>query len=54
MDVKNGLILFKKDRPDIHELRRTYIKEHRGFRDNPDEQDGFTFKEAARMAFLEK
>jgi len=54
LDVKNGLIRFKKDKPDINELRRTYIREHRGFTDNPDEQDSFTFKEAARMAFLEK
>jgi 4-hydroxybenzoyl-CoA reductase subunit alpha len=54
MDVKNSLIQFKKDQPDINELRRNYIREHRGFTDNPAEQDSFTFKEAARMAFLEK
>lgn len=54
MEVKNGLIRFKKDQPDIRDIRRAYIKEHRGFTDNPDEGEALTFKEAARLTFLEK
>ena len=54
MDVKDGKIVFKGETPDYSGLRTNYIKEHRGFSDNPDAEDAFTFKEAARIAFIEK
>jgi len=54
MDVKNNLVVFKGEKPDVTGLRTRYIKEHRGFGDNPADEDELTFKEAARMAFLEK
>lgn len=50
MDIKNGLIHFKKD-VDFSGLRTAYIKEHRGWTDPPT-GDKLTFKEAARMAYL--
>ena len=54
MDIKNGLIVFKKETPDFSAIRTTYIKEHRGFADNPDKKGPLTFMEAARIAFLAK
>jgi len=54
LDVKNNRIVFRGPTPDFSALRTRYIKEHRGFNDNPDEEDALTFKEAARMAFLER
>jgi 4-hydroxybenzoyl-CoA reductase alpha subunit len=53
MDIRNGFIEFKGNTPDFTELRTRYIKEHRGWLDNPDSEK-LTFKEASRMAFLEK
>ncbi|MCP3898235.1 MAG: molybdopterin-dependent oxidoreductase [Desulfobacteraceae bacterium] len=53
LDIKNGFIEFENKTPDFSELRKTYIKEHRGWIDNPDSQK-LTFKEASRIAFLEK
>ena len=53
MDIKNGFIEFKNQTPDFSELRTTYIKEHRGWIDNPDSEK-FTFNEASRIAYLEK
>ncbi|THB77917.1 MAG: 4-hydroxybenzoyl-CoA reductase [Desulfobacteraceae bacterium] len=53
MDIKNGFIEFKNETPDITDIRTRYIKEHRGWIDNPDSEK-LTFKEASRMAFLEK
>ncbi len=38
---------------DFSPLRETYAREHRGFTDLPD-GEGLTFKEASRIAFLEK
>ena len=54
MDIKDNRIVFKGETPDFSGLRTRYIKEHRGFGDNPAEDDELTFKEAARIAFLEK
>jgi 4-hydroxybenzoyl-CoA reductase alpha subunit len=54
IDVKNGFILFKGQTPDFSGIRTSYIKEHRGWTDNPDAEEAFTFKEAARLAYLAK
>ncbi len=35
MDIAGGIIVFKKDRPDFSRLRTMYIKEHRGWEDQP-------------------
>jgi len=52
IDIVEGRIVF--DRPvDFMELRTRYIKEHRGWTNNPD-TDYLTFKEASRIAFLKK
>ena len=53
MDVKQGFIEFKGEAPDFSALRTRYIKEHRGWTDNPDAEK-LTFKEASRIAFLER
>jgi 4-hydroxybenzoyl-CoA reductase subunit alpha len=53
MDIRNSQIVFKKENVDYSGLRTRYIKEHRGWTDNP--TDGpLTFKEAARIAYLAK
>ncbi|MDR3555087.1 MAG: molybdopterin-dependent oxidoreductase [Syntrophobacteraceae bacterium] len=52
MDIKKGLVVFKKETPDISGLRTRYIKEHRGWTDNPSLEEPLSFKEASRMAFL--
>jgi len=52
MDIKNGYIVFKGERPDFSVIRTSYAKEHRGFSDNPDPDEPLTFKEAARIAYL--
>ena len=54
MDMKNGFIVFKGQTPDFSGIRTAYIKEHRGWTDNPDAEEAFTFKEAARIAYLAK
>ena len=52
IDIVEGRIVF--DRPvDFTELRTRYIKEHRGWTDNPD-TEYLTFKEASRIAYLKK
>ena len=53
MDVKDGQIVFREEPPDFEAIRTYYIKEHRGWTDNP-QQGPLTFKEAARMAYLAK
>jgi 4-hydroxybenzoyl-CoA reductase subunit alpha len=53
MDIKNGVILFKKGKVDFSVLRSNYIKEHRGWLEQPG-GDKLTFEEAARIAYLEK
>lgn len=53
MDIKKGSILFKKGPVDFSDLRARYIKEHRGWTNQP-EGESLTFKEAARIAYLKK
>ncbi|WP_051327985.1 xanthine dehydrogenase family protein molybdopterin-binding subunit [Desulfatirhabdium butyrativorans] len=53
LDIRNSLIIFKNGDVDFSALRTRYIKEHRGWTDNPD-SGPFTFREAARMAYLAK
>ncbi len=52
MDIKNGVVKFKKEKPDFTGLRTRYIKEHRGWPDNPATDDELSFREASRIAFL--
>ncbi len=54
MDIKKGVVVFKKEKPDFSSLRTRYIKEHRGWTDNPGPEDGLSFREASRMAYLAK
>ena len=54
MDVKDGRIVFEGEKPDFSGIRTMYIKEHRGWLDNPEAQDHLSFKEAARLAYLVK
>jgi len=51
MDIKNGLIVFKDRTVNFNGLRARYIKEHRGWTDNPEDGD-LTFCEASRIAYL--
>lgn len=53
LDIKKGFVEFKGFTPDFSKLRTRYIKEHRGWTDNPDSEK-LTFKEASRIAFLER
>ncbi len=53
MDVKQGRIIFKKETPDYSAMKTGYIKEHRGWTEQP-EGEYLTFNEAARIAFLVK
>jgi 4-hydroxybenzoyl-CoA reductase alpha subunit len=53
IDIKNGFIVFAREGVDFSELRTRYIKEHRGWLDNPDSEK-LTFKEASRIAYLAK
>jgi 4-hydroxybenzoyl-CoA reductase subunit alpha len=53
ISVRNGLIAFKKQTPDFEPLRIGYIKEHRGWGDQPQDSQ-LTFKEAARLAYLKR
>jgi 4-hydroxybenzoyl-CoA reductase subunit alpha len=53
MDVKTGVVIFKKGPVDFGVLRKRYIIEHRGWTDHPS-GDELTFKEAARIAYLAK
>ncbi len=54
IDIKKGIIVFKNDAPDFSGLRERYIKEHRGWTDNPDFDAPLSFNEASRIAFLAK
>jgi 4-hydroxybenzoyl-CoA reductase alpha subunit len=47
---KDGLVKITEGKIDFKEFRVNFIKEHRGFTDNPD-SDKLTFKEASRLAF---
>ena len=53
MDIKQGRIIFKNEKPDYSALKTSYIKEHRGWTEQP-EGEYLTFNEAARIAFLVK
>ncbi|WP_372683117.1 molybdopterin cofactor-binding domain-containing protein [Desulfosarcina sp.] len=53
IDIKNGYIVFDRDDVDFSDLRTRYIKEHRGWSDNPDSGQ-LTFREASRIAYLAK
>jgi 4-hydroxybenzoyl-CoA reductase subunit alpha len=52
MDIKDGMVLFRK-KVNFSGLRSLYEKEHRGWPEQPG-GDALTFKEAARIAYLEK
>ncbi len=54
MDIKKGFIVFRKEKPDFSALRTRYIKEHRGWTDNPGMDEELSFKEASRIAFLSR
>lgn len=54
MDIVKGSIAFKKQKPDFSGLRTRYIKEHRGWLDNPKQDEQLSFREASRIAFLAK
>jgi len=53
ISLRNGLVYFEGVTPDFEPLRISYIKEHRGWADPPQE-DHLTFKEAARLAYLDR
>jgi 4-hydroxybenzoyl-CoA reductase alpha subunit len=53
IDIQNGYVVFDRDDVDFSEMRTRYIKEHRGWSDNPDTEQ-LTFKEASRIAYLAK
>jgi 4-hydroxybenzoyl-CoA reductase alpha subunit len=53
MDIKKGMVVFENRDVDFSALRTRYIKEHRGWSDNPDDLQ-LTFREASRIAFLAK
>jgi 4-hydroxybenzoyl-CoA reductase alpha subunit len=53
IDIRNGVVVFERDDVDFSDLRTRYIKEHRGWTDNP-EGGPLTFKEASRIAYLAK
>jgi 4-hydroxybenzoyl-CoA reductase subunit alpha len=51
ISFENGLVKFSGDPVDFKDLRVRYIKEHRGWRDQP-EGEFLTFREASRLAYL--
>jgi 4-hydroxybenzoyl-CoA reductase subunit alpha len=53
IDIRDSKIVFSDANVDFSELRKKYIKEHRGWTDNP-EDEHFTFREASRIAFLKR
>jgi 4-hydroxybenzoyl-CoA reductase subunit alpha len=54
LKIENGLILTNDGQElPIEKIRTSYIKEHRGWTDNP-ESGPLTFREASRLAFLAK
>ncbi|MFH1090651.1 MAG: molybdopterin cofactor-binding domain-containing protein [Pseudomonadota bacterium] len=53
LDIKRGLVQIKHKNVDITPLRQKYIREHRGWTDQP-EGGHLTFKEAARLAYLSR
>jgi 4-hydroxybenzoyl-CoA reductase alpha subunit len=53
LDIKRGRIKIKSKKVDIAPLRTRYMKEHRGWSNQPEGKD-LTFREAARLAYLAK
>jgi 4-hydroxybenzoyl-CoA reductase alpha subunit len=53
LDIKRGRIKIKRKKVDIAPLRTRYMKEHRGWSNQPEGKD-LTFREAARLAYLAK
>ncbi len=53
IDIRDSKIVFSDTDVDFSQLRKKYIKEHRGWTDNPDSEH-FTFREASRIAFLKR
>ena len=53
LDIKKGVVKVKGGAPDIAPLRIRYNREHRGWGNQPEGKD-LTFREAARLAYLEK
>ena len=53
LDIVNGEIVWSKGELDIKGIRHDFLLEHKGFADSP-MKGNLTFKEASRLAFLEK
>ncbi|NMC72223.1 MAG: molybdopterin-dependent oxidoreductase [Myxococcales bacterium] len=53
LEWRDGRLFDREGRADLGALRQVYVKEHRGFGDPP-AGDGLTFREASRIAFLER
>ena len=53
LDIKKGKIKIKNESVDITAQRTRYLREHRGWRNQP-EGDELTFREASRIAYLAK
>ena len=53
LDLRLGRVIVSGGEVDITLIRSRYIKEHRGWRDQP-QGDSLTFREAARVAFLRR
>ncbi len=53
IDIKEGKVTFKTPNVDFTPIRQSYIREHRGWKDQP-EDPYLTFKEAARLAYLRR
>ena len=53
LDIKKGLVEIKAKDVDISPVRMKYIREHRGWKNQPT-GDQLTFREAARIAYLAK
>jgi 4-hydroxybenzoyl-CoA reductase subunit alpha len=53
LEWRDGRLFDRDGTLDLGELRQVYVKEHRGFADPP-AGAGLTFREASRLAFLER
>ena len=53
LDIKRAQVIIEGDGVDIAPIRTRYIKEHRGWSNQPT-GDNLTFREAARIAYLKK
>ena len=52
LTLENGLLKVRGEPGEVEEFRTAYIKEHRGWQDQP-EGEHLTFTEVSRLAFLE-